>query len=916
MTPRSFSFLVLATWAFVQSSARAEALRGNDLFQKQVMPVLNEFCWDCHGDGMDKGKLSLDKDKDYPSLLANHKLWEDVREHVSTHVMPPDGKPAPTLEQRNAIVKWIDDAVFYVDPAKADPGHITLRRLNRVEYNNTVRDIFKIESRPADNFPPDDTGYGFDNIGDVLSLSPLLMEKFMRAARKVSDEALWTKPPERPNVERQHSQFWIAKGTGDVHGTLAELFSNGELDTQFDVQTEGVYRLTPYLTAEQCGKEKAAFAIGVDDHEVMHGEVTEEFNRENPEGNLERFAVDVFLKPGSHKIKVAFLNDFGDPNEPNPKRRDRNLYLQSMNIAGPIGFQTGTQSKFLDWLLEGKKLNAPTLSLTGEDFNKGEGVSNIYEEQAELPSEGDVHREVSIPVEGEYRIRISASEDHAGNEGAKMGVKLGSLDLGKHEITATKGKTQWVSIRKKLPAGNLDMRVSFLNDLYVEKTKEDRNLHLHRVFIEGPLSQAADLTGTENIKNWVSKLALKIFRKPLDASEINKLCALADAALKDGASQTEAVGLICEASLSSPKFLFRGGAEPTGEEKNGSVLIDEFTLASRLSYFIWSSAPDDELLQLASKGELRKNLANQVTRMIGDWKGWAMAEDFAGQWLQLRDVELSEPNRKLFPEMQGGMASLMKRESQFFFDHILRSNRSVLDFLDSDYSFMNEKLAKFYGIPNVKGKEFKKVSLAGTPRGGVLTQGSILLLTSHPNRTSPVKRGKFVLEQILGTPPPPPPQNVPAFNEDRGAARKGTLRQRFEAHRANPSCAACHAFLDPIGFAFEHYDAIGRYRDKDNGEQIDSTGKLISGQQFDNAETLRKLMVTDMKKDFIRCLTENLMIYSLGRGLDYTDKPAKDEIMAKAEKSGYKFQDMILAVCESLPFQKMRVEDVKKVVTK
>ncbi len=916
MTPRSFQFLLLAALFAAATSTRAEGLRGNDLFQKQVKPVLNEYCWDCHGDGMDKGKFALDKDKDYAALLANHKLWEDVREHVSTHVMPPEGKATPTLEQRNAIVKWIDDVVFYVDPAKADPGHITLRRLNRVEYNNTMRDIFRIDSRPADSFPPDDTGYGFDNIGDVLSLSPLLMEKFMRAARKVSDEAIWTKPPERPSMERDHSQFWVAEGVGEIHGEVAALFTNGELDTQMDVTEEGVYRLTPYLTAEQCGKEKAAFAIGVDDHEVMRGEVTEEFKRKNPGENLERFAVEVLLKPGTHKIKVAFLNDAAEPNEPNPKRRDRNLYLKSMDITGPIGFQAGTQSNFLTWLFDEKSLTPPTLSFTGEDFNKGEGIANIYEEQAELPSEGFVHREVQIPAEGEYRIRIAASEDHAGKEGAKMGVKLGNLDLGVHEITVGKGQQQWFVLNKKLSSGNYDLRVSFLNDLYIEKTKEDRNLHLHRVIIEGPLIQGPQLTGTEGIKSWVSKLALKIFRKPLEAEEINKLCAIAEAAMKDGASATEAIGLVCEASLSSPKFLFRGGAQPAGEVKNSSVLVDEFTLATRLSYFIWSSAPDDELLKLASQGELRKNLSQQVTRMISDWKGWAMSEDFAGQWLQLRDVELVEPNKKIFPEMQGSMASLMKKESQLFFNHILRSNASVMDFLDSDYSFMNEKLSKFYGIGNVKGKEFQKVSLAGTPRGGILTQGSILLLTSHPNRTSPVKRGKYVLEQILGTPPPPPPQNVPAFNEDRGAARKGTLRQRFEAHRANPSCAACHAFLDPIGFAFEHYDAIGRYRDKDNGAQIDPTGKLITGQQFDNAETLRKLMVTDMKKDFIRCLTENLMIYSLGRGLDYTDKPAKDEIMSKAEKSGYKFQDIILAVCKSLPFQKMREEDVKKVATK
>jgi hypothetical protein len=320
---------------------------------------------------------------------------------------------------------------------------------------------------------------------------------------------------------------------------------------------------------------------------------------------------------------------------------------------------------------------------------------------------------------------------------------------------------------------------------------------------------------------------------------------------------------------------------------------------------------------LAKSNQLRAHLQEQVQRMIKDWKAVAFTENFAGQWLQLRDVTLVAPDNKRFPEFTGKIAFDMLRESQMYFDHIFRDNSSVLEFLDSDYTFVNSRLAKYYGLPTdgLKNDEFKKVSLAGTPRGGILTQASLLTLTSHPNRTSPVKRGKFLLENILGTPPPPPPQNVPPFKEDRNSRLSGTLRQRFEAHRANPTCAACHAFLDPMGFAFEHFDAVGRYRELDNNTKIDATGQLLTGQKFDGVAELRKLLVENRKNEFTSCLAENLLVYALGRGLDYTDKPFKDGVVQRAEKNGYRFQDMIMSVVESVPFQRIRLEDVKNVAS-
>lgn len=901
--------------ACVSEIAGAEAPRGKEAYEKQVLPVLNHFCYDCHGDGVNKGDLALDKYKAFAEMMNDRKLWDTVREHISTNVMPPEGKPQPTMEQRDIVVKWIDDQVFWFDPTKPDPGHITLRRLNRVEYDNTVRDIFRIKTHPSEAFPPDDTGYGFDNIGDVLSLSPLLMEKYLRAARKVADEAVWIKAPERKEVEKGSTDFVITEGQGGIMDGFCTLYTNGEMTSKITMNEDGVYRMQSYVTATQSGPEKAKYAFTLDGQVVKEGEIKEAYNHEKPNEGWQNVSSDMVLKKGEHKVGLRFLNDFGDPKAADPNKRDRNLLFMSMTVEGPIKFRAPQQSEFFQWVLEGKPLNDPQLLIKGTDFNAGEGTNEFYENTAFLASDGFIHRDVEVNTPGEYKVSIVASADQAGKEGAKFSVKLGDVDFEAMEVTAKKGVQQTFQLKTTLKAGKQDLKITFLNDFY-EKGK-DRNLAVHSISLEGPINQATLTLSRDKVREWIARIGMKTLRKPLDDEEMAKLMALAEMAATDGASITENISVVCEALLCSPKFLFRGGADPVGQPENGIALVDEFTLASRLSYFLWSSSPDDELLKLASKGELRKNLPQQFKRMVGDRKAYALSENFAGQWLQLRDMELVSPDNRMFPEFsKNGIAYSMKRESQMFFDFIYRQNRSVLEFLDSDYTFLDEKLANFYGIKGVSGKEFRKVPLAGTSRGGILTQGSILTLTSHPNRTSPVKRGKFLLENILGTPPPPPPQNVPAFKEDRASRSKGTLRQQFEAHRANPSCASCHAFLDPMGFAMEHYDAVGRWRDTDNNQAIDATGKLLSGQAFDGVEQLRKVLVSDRKNEFTRCLVENLLIYSMGRGLEYSDKLFVKQMVKSAEQNGYKFQDIIFSVIESAPFQKMRVNQTKKMVEK
>lgn len=904
MTARSS--ILLAVSVFPALVAVAEVPRGKDHFDKQVMPVLQEFCYDCHGDGMDKGNFALDKHGEFTLAFKDKKFWDTVREHMDTHVMPPEGKPQPTNEQRAAVVHWIEDEVFWVDPKKPDPGHITLRRLNRTEYNNTIRDVFKVDSRPASNFPPDDAGYGYDNIGDVLSLSPLLMEKYLKAARKVSEEAIWVKPDVRQTREKNGHEFEDVSDASDkVEDEVRSLYKNGDISAKYAVPASGIWRIEMSVSANQAGADRAKIAVLVDGKEIRQFEVSADYS--GPEQNKwEKLRFDVPMKSGNRQVTVRFLNDHVEEAATDPNKRDRNVYLHYLMMQGPVGFRAPDQSKLLDWLCQGKKVSPARLTLMGADFDVGAPQVGTDNDTVYFSSGGLAHRVIEVPQEGVYTLRIRVGADQAGPELAKFRVTLGDQVLadGREVKVTKKNDTEVWTFQPTLKKGPHDLRIEFLNDYY-GGPGQDRNARFKEITLDAPKSTAVTVD-VALVRKWIDTLGLKVMRRPLDDTDRQKLNALADLVIADGGSPMEAMKLVCEAMLVSSKFLFRGGAEPTGPVESGSVLVDEFTLASRLSYFLWSSAPDDELIRLAQAGELRKNLAAQVARMVGDWKGWAMAEDFAGQWLQLRNVDLVSPDGRRYPEFSGKLAQDMKKESQLYFDHIYRGNRSVLEFLDSDYTFLNERLARFYNVDGVKGNDFQKVSLQGTPRGGVLTQGSILTLTSHPNRTSPVKRGQFLLENILGTPPPPAPQNVPAFREDRGAKVQGTLRQRFEAHRANPSCASCHAFLDPMGFAFENYDAIGRWRDKDNGLAVDTTGQLLTGQKFLNAQELRKVLVVERKNEFTKCLVENLMTFALGRGLDYPDKPFVKQITKNAADSGYKFQDLVMGVVESAPFQRMR----------
>jgi hypothetical protein len=391
-----------------------------------------------------------------------------------------------------------------------------------------------------------------------------------------------------------------------------------------------------------------------------------------------------------------------------------------------------------------------------------------------------------------------------------------------------------------------------------------------------------------------------------EVDRLMKLFALADT---NGESFEQSVKVALAAVLVSPHFLFRGELQPDPNNPAAVHPVDEFALASRLSYFLWSTMPDDELFALAGTNKLRKNLEPQVRRMLKDPKAQALVDNFAGQWLQIRNLKLAAPDKKLFPEFDDNLRAAMAKETELFFANIIRQDRSVLEFLDADYTFVNGRLAKLYDLPGVTGDEFQRVSLKGTHRGGLLTQASILTVTSTPTRTSPVKRGKWVLENILGTPPPPPPPDVPEFKEGKEAALTGTLRQRMEQHRENPMCAACHARMDPIGFGLENFNGIGQWREKEGDFAIDPAGKLVSGETFHGPDDLKIILLKRKRDDFVHCLTEKMLTYALGRGLEYYDKCAVDQITKRLAKGRYKFSTLILEIVKSTPFESRRGED-------
>lgn len=758
------------------SAAESEATK---TFRTQIEPVLAQVCYDCHADGVEKGDFVLD---DYEALddhLKDVKLWHKVWENLRAEMMPPAEKTQPSTEQRKLVLHWIEKEVFKLDPANPDPGRVTLRRLNRVEYENTMRDMLGIEFDAEETLPPDDTGYGFDTIGDVLTISPMLMEKYVNASQQIVSQAIKTQEPQIPVYTLEGDRFKAAapsKKTG---------------------------KWLPFAQEAQVSAKRVMEHSG--DYEIMIECRTQ--------GSAEAT---------SHSAKLKILMNGDQVDEEN-----------------------------LGWD------NRKTITLTAKaKMQEGENTLSFSIQEDDKPLQDE--KQLNLVI-GKVMLR-------------------GPLD-GRHKV--------------------------YPRDYY-------------RVFFKGG-APAEPKAREAYAREVLRRLADRAFRRPVDEPTLDRLVALwKQAADQPKAKFEEGIAHAASAILASPRFLFRAEVQPEPDNAAKIVPLDEFSLASRLSYFLWSSLPDEELFTLAKNNELRANLDEQVDRMLADRKADRFVENFVGQWLQTRDVEgiNVDPRRvlgirdltdafKVFGQRQ---RRAMKLETEMLFAHLLKENRSVLELFTADYSFLNESLASFYGVPGVKGDEMRKVSLPPeSKRGGILTHGSLLVVTSNPTRTSPVKRGLFLMENLLGTPPPPAPPNVPTLEEaKKGKPKDITMREMMVIHREKPLCASCHARFDDLGLALENFNAVGMYRDQENGRPIDTAGKLITGEKFQTVADLNKIFTSSRRTDFYRCLADKLLTYAIGRGIEYYDAPTIDRIVDALEKDGGKMGTLVRAVIDSAPFQKRR----------
>ena len=790
-------------------------------FEKVVAPFISQNCFTCHGNKKQENGLNLQALSTAPSLLDHGDKWEEVVAKLRGKEMPPMEEEQPEEEDRQAVASWIAKELARLDRVTPpNPGRVTARRLNRAEYNNTVRDLLGVDMRPADDFPQDDAGYGFDNIADVLSLSPVLMEKYVTAADRVTRRALFGPAAMEPTLVRLRSEgrrVEEARAAPDSYDQTGLSLPNA-FHAIYRVPVEGEYLIKVVLGGL---RPKASMPVGitlwVDQKEIQstsHDQETAasfEIDRQDFGGQSVQFRVR--LTAGDRWIAVAIPRIY----EGLPAR-----------FGGP---------------------NPSTRPETPREFKPPPNAPPERLAQLKKRFEDAAGELAKIPLNG---VRVNAVE---------VG---GPYSYAKGASRASKAK----------------------------------------IYTCGHLNGEHTSTCPTRI---MTDLARRAFRRPVTSAELAKYIALVRSAQKEEGSFEEGLAVGMQALLVSPDFLFRIERDRPG--KAGSVSAQRITpheLATRLSYFLWASTPDAELRRAADAGTLRDPnvVAYQVRRMLRDPKSRAVAEHFGGQWLQFRALESVTRDRERFPEFEDYLRLSMRRETELFVDHIVRQDRSVLDFVEGRYSFLNERLARHYKVPNVVGPEFRLVDLSGTPRGGVITHGSVLTVSSYSTRTSPVLRGKWVLDNLLNAPPPEPPNDVPSL-EDSKIGKSVTMREQLEEHRKNPTCASCHKRMDPLGFGLENFDAVGAWRTADGNFPIDATGVLPDGRAFSGPDQLRGILSSE-RDAFARAITSKLLTYALGRGLERYDAKTVKEIAARLPRYNYKFSGLVTEIVNSLPFTSRR----------
>ncbi|AGA29588.1 DUF1592 domain-containing protein [Singulisphaera acidiphila] len=744
------------------SPAKAQEPVTEDAFQKQVLPTLERYCFDCHTTENPKAGIALDRFDDQVGAVKDSKTWLRVLDALEGHIMPPVDKPQPSLKELDGMIEWIENDYVAAQGRQQDnAAPVVIRRLNRQEYNNTIRDLLGLDLHLADDFPADDIGFGFDNVGSALNISPVHVEKYLDAAELALDKAIVL-----PNADE---------------------FSPMEL---IGLKT---YPLPPNKAVEF-------------KHTLKPGRYLAEFS-------LVRVGIAESVPPP--KLVIGFGKD---------RRTVEAVRVQDETVV------------YRYWL------------------KVAEGDSQVYVALAPGQAES-----ANVAKPKEVTANVSGDQRYAGDRGLHV------------DSMVVRGPVPFAL--EQLPESH--RKILFCTPEYGDQSRLDC------------------------ARQVIARFAERAYRRPLQPDEVERILQVYRLAHDRGESYERGVQIALTTVLASSQFLFL--VEP--EIRPVDRPLTEFELASRLSYFLWSSMPDEALFREARENRLRANLRQQVVRMLDDPKSDQLVENFAGQWLQLRRLGGVAPDQDLFPGFDDTLRTAMGKETERYFAYILRKNRSVLELLDSNYTFLNETLARHYGIDGVSGDEFRQVDLADRRRGGVLTQASVLTLTSNPNRTSPVKRGQWILQQILGTPPPPPPPEVPKLDESQHAADAGTLRERMQVHRTDPKCASCHQQMDPLGFALENYDAVGRWRAKDGEFPIDPSGELFGGRKFADAQELKHLLGTTATKKFARTLIKNMLTYGLGRGLEAFDYGTLEEIRKQLASDDYRIRNVIFGIVESKAFQ-------------
>jgi len=792
----------------------------SDSIDTQNRALLDQYCVICHNqavvnsvatanEGLQTTQLrnlglTLDTE-DVANLAVNPEVWEKVVNKLRVGVMPPPNYPRPDKQSYDGFRTWLENELDQVAAADVNPGRTqAFHRLNQTEYRNSVRDLLNLNIDVAGLIPSDSPDqYGFDNNADVLTLSPVLVERYVSAAHRIAELAVGATPR---GASTKTYEVPLNLIQDDRLSEELPFGSRGGTAIEHIFPVDGEYRITVKLQTNYVD-----FVRGYDAPHEM-------------EISLDGELLD----------SVTFGGDA--PGVPAP-------YSYAGNIRGSDDWEAFMMA-FAD---EGFELVLPVRAgprLIGATFPR-----EMWENEG-----------IQQPRLFGYHLAVTELPD--------INPGIGSIEIEGPLSVSGPGDTP----------------------------------SRQRIFTCTPANLDEESACAREI---LGSLARRAYRRPVDEHDVANLIEFYNAGRLDGDFET-GIQFALERILVSPDFLFRIEQDPSDAQPGEMYAITDTELASRMSFFLWSSLPDDELLDLVERGALRQPgiLEQQVERMMADPRADAFIKNFVGQWLYLRNLDSIYPDPASFPEFDENLRAAFQQETELFIDDQIRSDKSLLELLSADYTFVNERLAQHYDIPGIYGSRYRKVSLDGTERGGLLGHGSLMMVTSYPNRTSPVLRGKFVLENLLGGPPPEPPPNVPALEEESDG-KKLTMREAMAKHRENPACRVCHAAMDPIGFSLENYDAIGKWRLEFADQPIDASGLLPDGNTFDGPDGLRELLL-ERPNDLVGTITEKLLRFALGRSLEYYDMPQVRAIVRAAAEDDYRWSSVILGVIESTPFQMRR----------